>query len=119
LAVVVLVVRELVLALGPELVLEFAPVNQDSRQCFDYCLIFLTSFGGLLHLASSMQLAVVVFGVRELVLELVLVLGPELVLEFAPVKLGLSQFDLQSLLGIINLIIQKETIYATKEMSQR
>ncbi|GJS29578.1 hypothetical protein Tco_0490198 [Tanacetum coccineum] len=58
-------------------------ISQDSRQCFDYCLVFPTSFGGFLHLASSMQLAVVV---------LVDALGPELVLEFAPVESGLSQF---------------------------
>ncbi|GKA86083.1 hypothetical protein Tco_0807794, partial [Tanacetum coccineum] len=69
----------------------------DSRQCFDYCLVFPTSMGGFLHLASSMQLVVVVL----VVLELVLALGPELVLEFAPVELGLSQLDLQSaLLGL-------------------
>ncbi|GJT98967.1 hypothetical protein Tco_1094485 [Tanacetum coccineum] len=67
-------------------------ISQDSRQCFDYCLIFPTSFGGFLHLASSMQLAVVV---------LVNALGPKLVLGFAPVKSGLSQLDLQSaLLGL-------------------
>ncbi|GKC21020.1 hypothetical protein Tco_1023170 [Tanacetum coccineum] len=34
--------------------------------------------------------------VPELVVELVLALGPELVLEFAPVELGLSHLDLQS-----------------------
>ncbi|GKB74510.1 hypothetical protein Tco_0935922 [Tanacetum coccineum] len=73
--------------------------------CFDYCLVFPTSFRGFLHLASSMQLAVVVLVVLELVVELVvelvLALGLELVLEFAPIELGLSQLDLQSaLLGL-------------------
>ncbi|GKD39153.1 hypothetical protein Tco_1259360, partial [Tanacetum coccineum] len=71
-------------------------ISQDSRQCFDYCLVFPTYFGGFLHLASSMQLVVVVLMVLELVVELVLAFGPELVLEFAPVELGLSQLDLQS-----------------------
>ncbi|GJT28916.1 hypothetical protein Tco_0909191 [Tanacetum coccineum] len=71
-------------------------ISVGSRQCFDYCLVFLTSFGGFLHLASSMQLDVVVLVVLELVVELVLALGPELVLKFAPVESGLSQFDLQS-----------------------
>ncbi|GKD75609.1 hypothetical protein Tco_1333891, partial [Tanacetum coccineum] len=60
-------------------------ISHDSRQCFDYCFVFPTSFGGFLHLASSMQLAVVV---------VVDALGPELVLEFAPVESGLSQLDL-------------------------
>ncbi|GJX74820.1 hypothetical protein Tco_0313415 [Tanacetum coccineum] len=54
-------------------------ISQDSRKCFDYCLVFLNSFGGFLNLASSMQLAVVV---------LVDALGPELVLEFDPVESG-------------------------------
>ncbi|GJR21366.1 hypothetical protein Tco_0969893 [Tanacetum coccineum] len=62
-------------------------ISQDSRQCFDYCLVFSTSIGGFLHLASSMQLDVVV---------LVDALGPELVLEFSPVESGPSQLDLQS-----------------------
>ncbi|GKF67910.1 hypothetical protein Tco_0197589, partial [Tanacetum coccineum] len=33
--------------------------SQDLRQCFDYWLVFLTSMGGFLHLASLMQHAVV------------------------------------------------------------
>nr|GEU84128.1 hypothetical protein [Tanacetum cinerariifolium] len=61
--------------------------SQDSRQCFDYCLVFPTFFGGFLHLASSMQLAVVVF---------VAALAPEFVLGFALLESGLSQLDLQS-----------------------
>nr|GEX31501.1 hypothetical protein [Tanacetum cinerariifolium] len=61
--------------------------GQDSRQCCNYGLVFPTSFGGFLHLASSMQLVVVV---------LVDALSPELVLEFAPIESGLSQLDLQS-----------------------
>ncbi|GJV44210.1 receptor-like protein kinase FERONIA [Tanacetum coccineum] len=69
-------------------------ISQDSRQCFDCCLVFPTFFGGLLNLASLMQLVVVVLVVLELVLdlvvELVLALSPELVFEFAPVELGLS-----------------------------
>ncbi|GKA28704.1 hypothetical protein Tco_0714949 [Tanacetum coccineum] len=48
---------------------------------------FPNSFGGFLHLASSMQLVVVVH---------VYALGPELVLGFALVESGLSQLDLQS-----------------------
>ncbi|GKA81051.1 hypothetical protein Tco_0787743 [Tanacetum coccineum] len=62
-------------------------ISQDSRQCFDYCLVFPTSFGGFLHLASSMQLVVVV---------LVDAFGPELVFGFALVESSLSQLDLQS-----------------------
>ncbi|GKE07974.1 hypothetical protein Tco_1411525 [Tanacetum coccineum] len=58
-------------------------ISQDSRQCFDYCLVFLTSFGGFLHLTSLMQLVMVV---------LVDALG----LEFSLVEPGLSQLDLQS-----------------------
>ncbi|GKC24987.1 hypothetical protein Tco_1027137 [Tanacetum coccineum] len=60
--------------------------SQDSRQCFDYCLIFSTSFGGFLHLASSVQLDVVV---------LVDALAPEFVLRFALLESGLSKLDLQ------------------------
>ncbi|GKC10014.1 hypothetical protein Tco_1001624 [Tanacetum coccineum] len=56
-------------------------ISQDSRQC----LIFPTSFGGFLHLASSMQLAVVV---------LVAALAPKFILGFALLESGLSQLDL-------------------------
>ncbi|GKE27622.1 hypothetical protein Tco_1443006, partial [Tanacetum coccineum] len=62
-------------------------ISQDSRQCFDYCLVFPTFFGGFLHLASLMQLVVVV---------LVAALAPEFVLGFAPLESGLSQLDHQS-----------------------
>ncbi|GJX69683.1 hypothetical protein Tco_0305410 [Tanacetum coccineum] len=79
-------------------------INQDSRQCFDYYLVFPTSFGGFLHLASSMQLAVVVLVVLELVVELVLALGPELVLEFAPVHVESVMVQLES--ALVHLAIQ-------------
>ncbi|GKA92497.1 hypothetical protein Tco_0814422 [Tanacetum coccineum] len=70
----------------------FKKQSQDSRRCFDYCLVFPTSFGGFLHLASSMQLVVVV---------LVAALAPEFVLGFTPLESGQSQLDLQSaLLGL-------------------
>ncbi|GJR32812.1 hypothetical protein Tco_1090003 [Tanacetum coccineum] len=62
-------------------------ISEDSRQCFDYCLVFPTSFGGFLHLASPMQLVVVV---------LVAALAPEFVLGFALLESGLSQLDLHS-----------------------
>ncbi|GJZ88485.1 hypothetical protein Tco_0660267 [Tanacetum coccineum] len=71
------------------------PTCQDSSQCFDYCFVFLTSFGGFLHLASSMQLAVVV---------LVAALAPEFVLRFAPLESGLSQLDLQSAPLVLQLV---------------
>ncbi|GJV76188.1 hypothetical protein Tco_1507772 [Tanacetum coccineum] len=56
-------------------------------KCFDYFLVFSTSFGGFLHLASSMQLAVIV---------LVAALAPEFVFGFAPLESSLSQLVLVS-----------------------
>ncbi|GJW82264.1 hypothetical protein Tco_0146239 [Tanacetum coccineum] len=63
------------------LIVNYSNITPHSRQCFDYCLVFPTSFGGFLHLASLMQLAVVV---------LVAALAPELVLGFAPLESSLS-----------------------------
>nr|GEV76761.1 hypothetical protein [Tanacetum cinerariifolium] len=51
------------------------------RQCFDYCLVFPTFFGGFLYLVSSMLLVVVLH---------VVVLGLRFVLVFALLDLSLS-----------------------------
>ncbi|GKD09492.1 hypothetical protein Tco_1189177 [Tanacetum coccineum] len=65
-------------------------------ECFDYAC-FPNLLWRILALGIlNASLFVVVLVVLELVVELVLAFGPELVLEFAPVELGLSQLDLQS-----------------------
>ncbi|GJR26427.1 hypothetical protein Tco_1102659 [Tanacetum coccineum] len=69
------------------LIVNCSNITPHSRQCFDYYLVFPTFFRGFLHLASSMQLIVVV---------LVGTLGLEFVLGFAPLESSLSQLVLVS-----------------------
>nr|GEZ28633.1 hypothetical protein [Tanacetum cinerariifolium] len=77
----------LVVLVGQEVEVLVGLVVLVGQECFDDCLVFLTSFGGFLHLAFSMQLDVVV---------LVGALGLEFVLGFAPLESSLSQLFLVS-----------------------
>ncbi|GJZ58479.1 hypothetical protein Tco_0613973 [Tanacetum coccineum] len=79
-------------------------ITPHSRQCFDYCLLFPTFFGGFLYLTSSMQLVVVV---------LVAALAPEFVLGFAPLESSLSQLVLPSAtlgLHLVSILVHVESV---------
>ncbi|GJZ35231.1 hypothetical protein Tco_0581048 [Tanacetum coccineum] len=79
-------------------------ITPHSRQCFDYFLVFPTSFRGFLHLVSSTLLVGVV---------LVVALGPEFVLGFSPLESSLSQLVLVSAplgLHLVSALVHVESV---------
>ncbi|GKD28814.1 hypothetical protein Tco_1239592 [Tanacetum coccineum] len=79
-------------------------ITPHSSQCFDYYVVFPTSFGGFLHLVSSMLLVGVV---------LVAALGPKFVLGFALLESSLSPLVLMSAqlgLHLVSALVHVESV---------